>query len=484
MADFNMIDAQNNLNTTENTAVTTQPSSTFERTSNSIPKFFGDVSKLVGKQNYVQWSHRVRLALLKTRSARFINPDDTIPSDPSEAQSWHDFDGEIAACILDTTADHIATACMSFITDLDHERRTSDLWTELQRVYGSTGAQQAFILGRQFIQNKCGSNDNVVTWVDTVMTQYQELKVLKFDLDTLCVNVLLSGLPNRFLAFIDQTWTDDDAPNVQDLRATILRIDSAHQSRRGFNQPTNSMSSTSSTALVSKSNPVTSPDSSLEAYYAGLRKSGKQPSKEHPCSRCGSSGHWVIDCRKKYVRRRGTKKDGEETESNKVTNQAAVAVAELQYYPSETALMAEVLMADASDTNRSSEDWILDSGATEHMTGDVSLLEYVQPPPTPTTVSTADGILNVTGVGQARLRNHNGKALRLARVYLVKGLRFNLMSVRQFTDKGAVVSFKNTKAKVFWDGRLMLDAQLRQKTWVANVTRNEPLNRICLALSA
>lgn len=455
------------------------PTSAFDRGSSSIPKFFGDVPKLEGKKNYVQWSHRVQLALLKTRSARFINPNDVIPTDMIEAQMWYNLDGEIAACILDTTADHIATACMYFITDVEHQRRASDLWAELQRVYGTTGAQQAFALGRQFIQSKCGTNDHVVTWVDKVMTQYQELKVLKFDLDNLCINVLLSGLPRRFEAFIDQIWTDETSPTVEELRAKILRIDSAHESRKSFPDSSNSNTPAQSTALVSRTNTVTTSDTTLESFYAGLRKAGKGPSKEHPCSRCGSSGHWVVDCKKKPLGRRGKKKETDDKSSNDTKPTEQAAVAELSHYPSETALVME-----STDSPRSSDDWILDSGATEHMTGDASLLEDVRPPPKTTTVSTADGILDVTGVGVARLLNGEGQALRLAQVYLVRGLRYNLMSVRQFTAKGAAVGFKDNKAKVVFDGRTLLEADLRQRTWVVNASPNEPLNRICLALPA
>ncbi|RSH80693.1 hypothetical protein EHS25_007171 [Saitozyma podzolica] len=60
-----------------------------------------------------------------------------------------------------------------------------------------------FALGRRFIENRVHGEDSVGNWVDQVKAQHRELKSLKFDLDALCVNVLLNGLPDRFSSFVD-----------------------------------------------------------------------------------------------------------------------------------------------------------------------------------------------------------------------------------------------------------------------------------------
>ncbi len=39
-------------------------------------------------------------------------------------------------------------------------------------------------------------------WVNEVQAQYHELKLLSFDLDALCVNVMLNGLPKQFASFL------------------------------------------------------------------------------------------------------------------------------------------------------------------------------------------------------------------------------------------------------------------------------------------
>jgi hypothetical protein len=99
--------------------------------SNSLPKLFSNVPKLQGKSNWVQWKKRITLALHKTRSAKFIEKETLIPESEPDKSAWHDTDGEVAACILDTTTDHIATSCMGFITDSNRTRRSANLWAEL-----------------------------------------------------------------------------------------------------------------------------------------------------------------------------------------------------------------------------------------------------------------------------------------------------------------------------------------------------------------
>jgi len=45
----------------------------------SISKSFGDVPKLLGKENYVRWRQRITLALSLTRSSSFVLPSATFP---------------------------------------------------------------------------------------------------------------------------------------------------------------------------------------------------------------------------------------------------------------------------------------------------------------------------------------------------------------------------------------------------------------------
>jgi hypothetical protein len=69
----------------------------------------------------------------------------------------------------------------------------------------------------------------------------------------------------------------------------ILLIDARHQNRDNASLGYNS---SSSGARVARNNL----DDADNALYVKLARSGKRPSKEYPCRRCGSHAHWENDC--------------------------------------------------------------------------------------------------------------------------------------------------------------------------------------------
>lgn len=66
-------------------------------------------------------------------------------------------------------------------------------------------------------------------------------------------------------------------------------------------------------------------------------------------------------------------------------------------------------------------DWILDSGASEHMLGDRSVFTSLTRHETPISITIASGdSLVSTHYGQVNLLNHFGEKVSFARVYLLK----------------------------------------------------------------
>ncbi len=54
----------------------------------SISKSFGDVPKLLGKENYVKWRQRITLALSLTRSSSFVLSIDEATSFAAHSSQW------------------------------------------------------------------------------------------------------------------------------------------------------------------------------------------------------------------------------------------------------------------------------------------------------------------------------------------------------------------------------------------------------------
>ena len=128
--------------------------------SNNILRLFGNVPKLLGKENYVQWRQRITLALSLTRSSSFILPSASVPPPLSSVSpllmdqicantDWVDWDHQIAAAILSATDELILTVHIHLLNVNAGCAQT--IYLELVRIYGNTGAPYLFALGRKFI---------------------------------------------------------------------------------------------------------------------------------------------------------------------------------------------------------------------------------------------------------------------------------------------------------------------------------------------
>ena len=87
--------------------------------------------------------------------------------------------------------------------------------------------------------------------------------------------------------------------------------------------------------------------------------------------------------------------------------------------------------------------WVLDSGASHHMSPDSSAFTSLSPA-SPVSVMTADGTpMPLAGVGSVLAPN-----ISLSNVYHIPSLSLNLVSVSQLCNSGYLVSFSSTSCQV------------------------------------
>ncbi|GJY95831.1 retrovirus-related pol polyprotein from transposon TNT 1-94 [Tanacetum coccineum] len=140
------------------------------------------------------------------------------------------------------------------------------------------------------------------------------------------------------------------------------------------------------------------------------------------CYNCGKHGHYAKDCR-----------------SPKRTEEKNHLVTEPQVKESGILLMAHEEQISEVDTM-----WYLDSGASNHMSGQkdlfVQMTEVVQGH-----VSLGDASkIDVKGRGKIRFF-HNGKESMIEDVYYVHTIKSNILSLGQLMEKGYWVLMKNGK---------------------------------------
>ncbi|KAL4282412.1 hypothetical protein GQ457_03G013080 [Hibiscus cannabinus] len=96
------------------------------------------------------------------------------------------------------------------------------------------------------------------------------------------------------------------------------------------------------------------------------------------------------------------------------------------------------------------EDWIVDSGCSNHMTNDEKKLQDIDEYEERRVVLTANNSrLSISHVGKTTLPRNDSQQLQLEKVYLVPGLKKNLLSVPQLTAVGNYVLFGPEDVSIF-----------------------------------
>ena len=89
----------------------------------------------------------------------------------------------------------------------------------------------------------------------------------------------------------------------------------------------------------------------------------------------------------------------------------------------------------------STKSWIVDTGATKHMTGMQAWFLEIREPSRPMVVVLGDNSeLKVAGLGTVTIQTENGESLKLEEVLHVPGLKKNLLSFTQAVDSGVQIN--------------------------------------------
>uniref|UniRef100_A0AAV1V986 CCHC-type domain-containing protein n=1 Tax=Peronospora matthiolae TaxID=2874970 RepID=A0AAV1V986_9STRA len=152
--------------------------------------------------------------------------------------------------------------------------------------------------------------------------------------------------------------------------------------------------------------------------YPSSRRGKANASFQGKCFRCGRHGHKRSQCRNVKPSRPGD----------------------------------EFVFSASSDKTISSSTWLLDSGASRHMTDDKREFVEYEDLITPICITVANGQqLKAQGTGTVRFVLENGRTVKLTEVLHVPGLDMKLVSVTALTARGVIVQFKHDQAVLMSD---------------------------------
>ena len=287
-------------------------------------------------------------------------------------------------------------------------------WETLKKIFQATTNARKLLLRRELTQLKMSATEALSIYAARAKDLQTQLRSAGDEVrDQEVALQFLAGLPPAYGMISTVLTAGDQELKIDDMLPKLLQVEQLAQPAE---RP-------SEAALFAK------PGNGFgRARGTGKGSCGNSNNSKHgtdrTCFYCGKKGHFKRDCLKK-------KRDDSSRGGNSSQQQPG------QY--SAIALMANMAAAPASDEKPTR--WVLDSGASRHITGDQSILLNPRPLDKDITVTFGNG-----GTGKATacgevLMHSAGKDFQLTDVLLIPEATENLISIRHATTRGLDFKF-------------------------------------------
>ena len=371
-----------------------------------------DIDKLSFKKldvtNYATWQPKMRALLtIKDMAGAITNATDP-KSEKAKAL--------ISLYVEDYHLPEV-TSCIS----------AKEAWDALERTYRATSIANQLTLMRELNTIRMGPNEPVAKYIGRARSIRDQLQAAgrAVDADTVVMSVL-NGFPEQYNTLIEVMRAQSALPSLEELQAKALLTEQRHSSNEASDQ------------------------AGVNAYYAAAGKNhrhqhGANDKREtRSCFYCKKKGHLKKDCRKM--------KADMQRQQQRPVREVALAATSSDYYD-------VAFTATSADYISTKDEWVLDSGASNHMACDSTFMMNTYELEEPIYVKLGGGSqLKAITAGDVVLRHNNFKIL-LKEVLHVPGLGANLISVSKLNQKGAKVIFGHPdRATITRGDKTMLEA--------------------------
>lgn len=364
------------------------------------------VSKLTG-ENYVSWKFQMKHLLRSQDLFTFVDGSSVKPADDAEEAVKIKYVSSVnkayslLALSVSTDLIYLISDCEEPVTAWNKlkahfERNTLGNKLYLKKLYFRSMMSEGTPIEEHLkfmkeLTDKLAAVDAVITEEDQVVTL---LGSLPTSFDNL-VTALEARVDDISLSFVHQALLNDELKR-RDVKPATIPCDRALAS-------------------------------------TGKRFSSQK--RDVTCFQCGERGHIRRNCPKG----RPMQMHSGNQVGNQVGNCTGAVIDDTAFGATESSSQTE------STYHTTNSPWIIDSGASRHMTGRKELFSTYEKLSTPEKVSVGDGrILDAIGHGTVKVElthKRTRKQIRFEHVLHVPDLAVNLFSVRAVTDKGYIVQF-------------------------------------------
>lgn len=349
------------------------------------------LEKLKGSENYHTWKFAMRNLL-----------------------EFHDLDQCIKKPCVETDDSKLKKAKARLVLSINESLyvhiqsfdNASDIWEALEKLFDDRGLSRQISLLRQLLGIKLENSESMADYVTQIIDTANKLKGIGFTIsDEMIGAILLAGLSDEFKPLIMGLESSGIKVTSDAVKSKLLEGDYEKK--------------------ISKS-----------AFFT--TKKGYKPKKSIKCYNCGEKNHVAKDC---------TKKKNNSKDKSKLLNDKNKSPNDQNKSLNGTKAMFRAVCL-SSNQEYVSNDWYLDSGASNHVTPKSSWL-HNQRKSSISSITIANGdALNVTNAGDCNL-TINDFNVKINNVVHVPDSDVNLLSVSKIAENGNTIMFKDDICKVY-----------------------------------
>lgn len=382
-------------------------------------------SEKLNGDNYLNWSATVNMWFLGQKLANHLTKQSSeIEKDLRD--EWEQADCQLVSLLWQTIEPSLLVHYRSYTTCYDIWQKAKNVYSnDIQRLYGVIHNLATLQMTEDDIKTYANKAQSAVTEFKLLVTDNDPKKMLE-KLDNVCMVYVLHGLHEKYESVRSNILSASDIPSAEDLIRRLTRLPGPKGS--GGN---GSQTDLESSAFVSN----------FEGR--GGRGRGRRGGRGgcgggHPqCTYCKRFGHYEDQCYsiigfpEKSVNVAQSIDNGN-SKNNVISDEEYKSY--LQFKASQASSSATVAHTGNSTVCLSQSSsvgpWILESGASNHVAGNPSLLSKITQPKIPHHITVAYGSkAKASGVGQATPL----PSLNIDNVLFVSNCLFNLISVSRLT---------------------------------------------------
>jgi len=394
-------------------------------------------SQKLDSTNFGTWSFKMMTILEVKDLIGVVSGKETRPIDPALVAAWEAKDLKARAMLKLNVKD-------SVVVHIKRCTTSAEIWATLTSTFASTNVPRIMMLRNRLNSLRKAPDQPIEEYLSKIKELNQALADIDQEVpDEELARITMLGLDPSFDAFVMNINIKDVFPSFDKLCGFLI----LECERRALAQsPPNSAKVDQ--ALMMKGPPAkdkkkakgkkkaeASDDDDSTSKRKGNEKKGKgsKATSKTTCGHCKRTGHTEEQCYKKAF---------DERESAKKAQSSNFAgSSEPSTSPSEDQVFVHTLYSGNLECDNH---WWLDSGASNHMTGERRMFSTLGESSTGKSVITGDNSEHpVEGIGEVSLRSIDGGRKVFKHVLHVPGIAKNLISVGQIVEQGYQLRFTN-----------------------------------------